>query len=208
MPVHRRVVQSASVDRLQALIAERLKPDADKTAIDRRIDDLFGETWCIMATDLCGFSRGVADFGIIHFLQTIYESSRILVPVVERNDGILLKIEGDSFLVIYRNVQKAIRSAIEMQRTVREYNAARESTEQVLLGVGLGYGKVLRIGDEDVFGVEVNSAYILGEDTARAYEILATQAVRDAAEEIDGITFEEIAKIPPGAGKAYRVRYQ
>lgn len=207
MPVHRRIVQSASVDRLQSLIAARLQPGADKREIDRRIEDLFGETWCIMATDLCGFSRGVADFGIIHFLQTIYESERILVPVVERNDGILLKIEGDSFLVIFRNVQKALRAAIEMQRTVREYNAGRESIEQVLLGVGLGYGTVLRIGDEDVFGIEVNSAYILGEDTAHAYEILVTKAVRDAATDVDGVTFEDIARIPPGANGAYRVVY-
>ncbi|HWW60529.1 MAG TPA: adenylate/guanylate cyclase domain-containing protein [Thermoanaerobaculia bacterium] len=205
MPVHRRIVQSASVDRLQSLIAARLERGADKNEIDRRIEDLFGETWCIMATDLCGFSRGVADFGIIHFLQTIYESERILVPVVERNDGILLKIEGDSFLVIFRNVQKALRAAIEMQRTVREYNTGRETIEQVLLGVGLGYGRVLRIGDEDVFGLEVNSAYLLGEDTARAYEILVTKAVRDAAEEVDGIAFEEIAKAPPGTGGAYRI---
>ncbi len=207
MPVHRRIVQSASVDRLQSLITARLQAGADKAEIDRRIEDLFGETWCIMATDLCGFSRGVADFGIIHFLQTIYESERILVPVVERNDGILLKIEGDSFLVIFRNVQKALRAAIEMQRTVREYNAGRDSIEQILLGVGLGYGTVLRIGDEDVFGIEVNSAYILGEDTARAYEILVTKAVRDAATGVDGISFEDIARVPPGAGGAYRVVY-
>jgi len=207
MPVHRRIVQSASVDRLQSLIAARLEPGADKSEIDRRIEDLFGETWCIMATDLCGFSRGVADFGIIHFLQTIYESERILVPVVERNDGILLKIEGDSFLVIFRNVQKALRAAIEMQRTVREYNEGRDSIEQVLLGVGLGYGTVLRIGDEDVFGIEVNSAYILGEDTARAYEILVTKSVRDAATDFEGISFEDLARVPPGAGGAYRVKY-
>ena len=30
--------------------------------------------WCVMATDLSGFSRGVAEYGIIHFLQTIFES--------------------------------------------------------------------------------------------------------------------------------------
>ncbi len=206
MSLRRGIIQSASEDRLHKIIAERLRKGADKAAIDARIWDLFGEEWCVMATDLSGFSRGVAEFGIIHFLQTIYESESILVPVVEDHDGILLKVEGDSFLVIFRNVQKAIRASIEMQRTVSEYNTTRIPAEHVLLGVGLGFGRVLRIGDADVFGNEVNSACILGESTAKAYEILVTKAVRDSAEEMSGVTFEEIGDVPPGAGKAYRLR--
>lgn len=158
-----------------------------------------------MATDLVGFSRGVARFGIIHFLQTIYESERILVPLVEAHDGILLKVEGDSFLVIFRNVQKAILAAIAMQRTLRDYNATQADEDQVLLGVGLGWGRVLRIGDADVFGAEVNAACMLGEDTARAYEILVTEAVRQKAGELESIAFAEIAECPPGAERAYRL---
>lgn len=208
MPFHGQIVHGASADRLQKLIAERLGEEADKEAIDQRIWDLFGEEWCIMATDLVGFSRGVAEFGIIHFLQTIYEAERILVPVVEAHDGILLKIEGDSFLVLFRNVQKAILAAIAMQRTLGDHNAARVPEEQVLLGVGLGWGRVLRIGDHDVFGVEVNSACILGEDTSRAYEILATNAVREKADDLEGVTFEEIGQVPAGAKKAFRVVYE
>ena len=73
----------ASEDRLEKLIEERLKPGADKERIDRRIWDLFGESWCVMFTDLSGFSRGVAKFGIIHFLQTIHESERLLIPLIE-----------------------------------------------------------------------------------------------------------------------------
>jgi adenylate cyclase len=207
MSYRRVIVHGASEDRLQNLIAERLGDDADKEAIDRRIWDLFGEEWCIMATDLSGFSRGVAEFGIVHFLQTIYESERILVPVVESHDGILLKVEGDSFFVIFRNPRKAILASVAMQRTVREYNRSRTPVDHVLLGVGLGFGRVLRIGDSDVFGEEVNSACILGESTARPYEVLLTKAVRDAAGELDGITFEEIAQVPPGAEKAYRATY-
>ena len=205
MPSRRSIIQSASEDRLQKLIEERLEDGADKAALDRRIWDLFGEEWCIMATDLSGFSRGVAEFGIIHFLQTIFESERILVPVVESHDGILLKVEGDSFLVIFRNPEKAIQASIEMQRTVRRYNETKAPEEHVLLGVGLGFGRVLRVGDADVFGVEVNSACILGESYARGYEILVTQAVRERAG--DELTFEEFPQVPPGAGKAWRLDY-
>ena len=207
MPIRRSVFITASEDRLEKLISARIEPGADKAAIDQRLWDLFGERWCIMATDLVGFSRGVAKFGIIHFLQTIYESEKLLVPIVERHDGIMLKAEGDSVFVIFRNVKKAIGASLEMQRTLRVYNKDRRQEEHVLLGVGLGFGMVLRIGDSDVFGAEVNAACKLGEDTARAYEILVTKAIRDEAADMAEISFEEISDVPPGAEKAFRIKY-
>jgi len=206
MPFRRSVLQGASEDRLQTLMTERLRPGADIAAVDRRIWDLFGEEWCVMATDLSGFSRGVAEYGIIHFLQTIFESERILVPVVEQNDGILLKVEGDSFFVIFRSVEKALRASIEMQRTVRQYNEDKPGIDHVLLGVGLGFGRVLRIGDADVFGLEVNAACILGETFAKGYEILVTKAVRDRAG--DAFAFEDFDQVPPGAESAHKVIYE
>jgi class 3 adenylate cyclase len=207
MPIRRSVFITASEDRLEKLISARIEPGADKAAIDQRLWDLFGERWCIMMTDLVGFSRGVAKFGIIHFLQTIYESEKLLVPIVERHDGIMLKAEGDSVFVIFRNVKKAIAASLEMQRTLRVYNVNRRQEEHVLLGVGLGFGMVLRIGDSDVFGAEVNAASKLGEDTAKAYEILVTNAVRDEAKDVPDISFDEIDDVPPGAEKAFRIKY-
>jgi adenylate cyclase len=206
--LHKKSIDSnASEVRLQNLIQERLKKGADKEKIDKRIWDLFGEQWCVMFTDLSGFSRHVAKFGIIHFLQTIHESERILIPVIEDHDGILLKVEGDSFLVIFRNVSKAIRCSINMQQTLKDYNSGKSDEEKVLLCIGLGYGPMLRIGDSDVFGNEVNSASKLGEDTAHAWEILVTEAVRQNCTEIADISFEGIEEVPPGAENAYKVIY-
>jgi class 3 adenylate cyclase len=207
MLFRRRVSHSASEDRLEKLIAERLEPASNRDAIDRRIWDLFGEEWCVMVTDLAGFSRRVAEFGIIHFLQTIHESERILVPVIEAHDGILLKVDGDSFLVIFRSIDKALRAGIEMQKTTHRYNQRKTPEEHVLLCLGLGSGRVLRIGDADVFGAEVNAASKLGEDTARAHEILVTKAVKEGAT-LPGLEFEEIDEVPPGAEQAFRVVYR
>lgn len=195
----------ASEDRLEKLIRERLKPGADKELVDRRIWDLFGEEWCVMFTDLSGFSRGVAKFGIIHFLQTIFESERLLIPVIEDHDGILLKAEGDSLLVIFRNAVKGISCTLKMQEVLIEYNRDKAPEEQILLCVGLGYGKMLRIGDQDVFGAEVNAASKLGEDTAGAWEILVTENVKNAAGDIAGIDFLKLDETPPGATGAYRI---
>lgn len=209
MPYLNRIAISASQERLEQLIEARLAPGADTRAIDERIWDLFGEQWAVMFTDLAGFSRGVAEFGIIHFLQVIHESQRILVPCIDRHDGILLKSDGDSLIVIFRTARGALACSLAMQRAARDYNRDRTPAEQVLLCVGLGYGPVLRIGDQDVFGAEVNAAAKLGEDTAKAHEILVTAAVRDAVAgaEPDGVTFEPIEVVPPGATKAFRTVY-
>ncbi|HYR28100.1 MAG TPA: adenylate/guanylate cyclase domain-containing protein [Thermoanaerobaculia bacterium] len=193
-------------ERLRELITERLSDGADKAAIDRRIWQEYGEEWCVMATDLAGFSRNVAEFGIIHFLQTIFESERLLIPIIESHGGKLLKIEGDSFFVIFREPMDAIRASFEMQHAVRAYNENQPPEEKVLLGVGLGFGSMLRVGEEDVFGNEVNSACILGETYAGPYEILVTDAVRERAGR-DAAEFEEFPYVPPGAGKAWRVIY-
>ena len=158
-----------------------------------------------MATDLSGFSRGVARFGIIHFLQTIHESERILMPVLERHGGRLLKVEGDSFLAIFADPRDAIAASIEMQRVTRAYNVHKSAEEHVLLGVGLGFGRVLRVAEGEVYGNEVNSACILGETYAHGYDILVTDAVRQRAG--DAFAFEEFPHVPPGAGAAWRVVY-
>lgn len=208
MSYARQVVLGASEDRIEKLIAERLKAGADKAAIDARIWDLFGETWAVMFTDLSGFSRGVASFGIVHFLQIIYESERLLVPCIDCHDGILLKTEGDSLLVIFRKAAKAVECALDMQRILAGYNAGRSEDEKVLLCVGLGYGEVLRIGDRDVYGSEVNAASKLGEDTAQAGDILVTDSLQRALESGGGYRFERLDTVPPGARAAYRLLYR
>ena len=83
-PIRYRPRTLKSEGRLERLIAERLLPGADQAVIDRRIWDLFGERWAMMFTDLSGFSRRVAEFGIIHFLQTIHESFQLHAPVIDR----------------------------------------------------------------------------------------------------------------------------
>lgn len=206
MSYKKTIITSASEDRLENLIKDRLQPSADKQAIDARIWDLFGEEWAVMFTDLSGFSRQVAQFGIIHFLQTIYESQRLLIPVIEDFDGILLKVEGDSFLVIFRNAKKALGAAIGMQKALEEYNKNRTPEESVLLCVGIGFGKILRIGDADVFGHEVNSASKLGEDTAKAREIIVTGSVKNVVT-MDEVQFEKLETPPAGVDSAYKVIY-
>lgn len=199
------VTRGAGETRLWKLIELRAAPNADTAAIDRRIWDLFGERWTVMFTDLSGFSRRVAEFGITHFLQVIHEHRRLLAPVIESHDGIVLSAHADSMLIMFRRPQTALDCAFAMQRECERINQRRRPEEQILLCVGIGYGDVLRVGDSEVWGAEVNAASKLGEDTARSGQVLVTGAVKDALEDASRLTFIDLGSAPPGASASYRV---
>ena len=199
------VAVSGSEARLWKLVAERTRDGADSESIDRKIWDLFGERWAVLFTDLAGFSRRVASFGITHFLQIIYEQKQLLLPVVEEYGGVLIKSEADSFLMIFRRPESALHCAVAMQQLCRQVNDRRKPEEQILLCVGIGYGDILRIGDADVWGAEVNAASKLGEDTAEAYEILVTERAREAIGGIKTASFEQLKSTAAGVGLAYRL---
>lgn len=207
LPTARTVATSASARRLQQLIEERSAPGSDRAAIDKRIWSLFGERWAVMFTDLSGFSRGVNEFGIIHFLQVIHESLKLFTARIDQHDGILLKVEADSLLVIFRQPADALDCAIAMQQACRAHNQDLPPEEHVLLCVGLGYGDMLRLGDVEVFGAEVNAASKLGEDTAKSWEILATGYFRDALPAERIAEWQRLDVLPPGSASAWKVAY-
>lgn len=188
---------------LWALIDRRCVEGA---GVDASIWARFGAERAVMYTDLAGFSRRVAEFGIIHFLQVIHEHRRLVVPIVEAHGGRVTKIEADSLLIQFDRVQDALTAAIAMQRACDAHNADRPPQRQVLLCIGLGFGRVLRIGDVDLYGVEVNATSKLGEDTARAHEILATEAFCRQLGPREGVAVEEIGVPVAGSEHNYRVR--
>jgi class 3 adenylate cyclase len=190
--------------RLWDLIAERAQPGANVADVDRRIWDLFGETWAVMFTDLSGFSRQVEEFGILHFLQVIHDHRTVLSPLIRDHEGILIKAEADSLIVIFRRAVSAVRCAAAMMRRLEDFNRSRQPETEVLLCVGIGYGDILRIGDSDVYGREVNAASKLGEDAAQSGEILLTSDAVSAAGEIEGIRFERIEARVGGSAENYR----
>jgi adenylate cyclase len=189
---------------LWSLIDERARPGADVDAIDAEIWATFGEHWTVMSTDLSGFSRHVSEFGIMHFLQVIHEFKRVVRPIIAAHEGILVKAEADSLLLLFKSPDQAVACAAAMQHACQEASSGRPAEQQILLCVGLGHGPVLRIGNSDVFGAEVNGACKLGEDTAGAHEILVTTAFRDAY--VGEADFEPIHHAIAGVAPAYRLR--
>ena len=133
-----------------------------------------------MFTDLVGFSRVVEAFGILHFLQLIQESESMFLPLIQRHGGVCIKQEGDSLLVVFDAPQQALAAAQAMVAATVEANPGRAPEDRIEVCIGLGYGTVLRIDGNEVWGAEVNAASKLGEDLAKGGEVLATNTFRDA----------------------------
>ena len=191
-----KVLIDLSNDRLESLLNERIRfrnNATKKNQIDQRIWDLFGEEWCILFTDLVGFSRSANKFGIIHFVQMIKESERIFTPIIEEYDGFVIKSEGDTLIVIFRSREKAVKCAIKLQKISKKYNIDLPSEEKIGLCCGLGWGKILRVPGlkVDVFGEEVNLSAKLGEDIAKGGEILITKNLADNFPVIKGVKLKE-----------------
>lgn len=132
---------------LAEFITERLTPGVDTEAIDKKIWGLFGETWAVFISDMSGFTRRTEEFGIIHFLAQIHEMQRISKPIILAHYGFILKTEADNLFVTFRHAEQAVRCAIEVHQALAQYNVDKGTDFQISLCIGIGYGKVLKLGD-------------------------------------------------------------
>ncbi len=141
----------------------------------------------------------------------IHQLDKIALPIVQKNAGFVLKRIADSYMIIFRDPPAALRTCVELQRALERHNVTVAEDQRLLVGCGIGYGPCLKLGDDDIYGVEVNHAAKLGEDTARGNEILLTPAAMEAAgAAVEGVTFEEVEGKHRKGGPAflyYRAQY-
>lgn len=137
---------------LWQLLDERASADAAPADIYRRIWEKFGDEGAIMFTDLSGFTRRSAELGITHFLQIIHQSQLLLRPVIDQHDGTVFEVVGDSMLLWFPTIQQALQCSVEMQEACHNFNADLEPAFQILLSVGIGYGRVIRVGNSRLAG--------------------------------------------------------
>ena len=161
---------------LKQLLAERNEYADRVPAIDALICETFERRVAILVLDMTGFSRTVAKHGIIHYLAMIQQMETAAVPAVEDNHGRVHKQEADNLLAVFDEPGDAVEAALDILRAFDAINSV-VSEERDLKGcIGIGYGDALVIGDDDLFGHEMNLASKLGEDIATASEILLTEA--------------------------------
>jgi class 3 adenylate cyclase len=176
---------------LNKLLQERNEYPDRAPEIDAEIRGTFGETHAVMVMDMSGFSRLTVKHGIIHFLAMIHRMNQIAMPTVDEHDGAVIKFEADNAFAIFPEVEQAVSACVDIIKRLEAANTMLPDELDMHGKFGIGYGEVLIVQDEDLYGAEVNLASKLGEDLASRNEILLTAA---AFEQIDASKrqYEEI----------------
>ena len=165
---------------LRRLLEARNREPERVVLIDAQIRAAFERTAAVLVLDMVGFSRISVRSGIIHYLAMIAEMDSAARPAVAHHGGVVLKQEADNLFALFDGPAEAFRAAVAIYDAFRALNARVPSEQQVEGCIGIGFGPMLLIDDADVFGCEVNLACKLGEDHARAGEILLTDAAHAA----------------------------
>lgn len=161
-----------AMSELWSMLDQRLDKPADSERIDAEIQKKFGHPLAVMVTDMSGFTDRTKVRGILAFLSTIRELQRLAHPVLDKNGVTLVKTDADDLFVVSATPGPLYKAAQELIAAVKKHDA--EGEDDIGLGIGLDLGNVLTMGSEDIFGSPVNVASKLGEDTAKAGEILVS----------------------------------
>jgi len=152
------------------------EPDPDRAeAIRLKIWDQYGVEGTVFISDMASFSSTSRKLGVCHFLKMIHRTRQIVAPVIEANNGILLKCDADNCYAYFDKPDDAIRASFEVNAALFGANEGFGIGEQIYLSVGIDYGRVLLVGGVEFFGDPVNTASKLGEDLAVREEVLVTR---------------------------------
>ena len=111
----------------------------------------------ILAADVVGFSRlvGVDEEGTIARLNVLRRE--VIDPSIAGHNGRIVKTTGDGVLVEFASVVDAVRSAVEIQRSVAARNADLPEAHRITFRVGVNLGDIV-VQDDDILGDGVNVA--------------------------------------------------
>lgn len=148
-----------------------------REAIAERLWREHGVEEAVFILDLSGFSRTADEHGIVHCLSLIQRVRIGLRPVIEASNGSIVKFEADNCFARFRDTHHAIEAAIRCHDKLDALNATEATAFQFKASIGIDFGWFLLVGGDDFFGVPVNIASKLGEDTAEPGQILVTDRV-------------------------------
>ena len=177
--------------RLEKLLKEYNEYPEKQTALDAQIHAEFCKLVSIMVLDSCGFSRTVRQHGIVNYLARLERLGRMVVPIIESHGGRVLRIEADNIFALFVNPEAATRCAMEVQQHIEIANEPLPAASEIYVAIGIGFGRVLLVGDDDAWGDEMNIACKLGEDLAERGEILLTAAAHEAIQDADWVKFSD-----------------
>lgn len=166
--------------RLDALLSRIIQEPEKRQEITLEIERDFTRTCAVMVLDMSGFSRTTQLHGIVEFLLMIHQMRLMAVPTIEGCGGNLVKAEADNLYCLFETVGEAVKASREIISRLSTVNVLLPADRRLYASIGIGFGEILVLDDEDLFGDEVNLCSKLGEDVAQGGQILLTEAAREA----------------------------
>lgn len=189
---------------LERLLSEMIEQPERRDEISRDIESIFAQDKAIFMLDMSGFSRTTQRRGIVCFLLMIHQMQLMARPAIENHQGLLIKAEADNLFCLFDTVTDAIAAARDIVGRLTTVNLILPEDRRLYASVGIGYGRILNVGDEDLFGDEVNLASKLGEDVAGRGAVLLTSQAHSQLQDAAIQTREEMLSIS-GLSLSYHV---
>jgi adenylate cyclase len=168
----------------------------ERERLDAGIWERYGTNGIVMITDMSGFSSTTRTFGICYFLGMIHRARQIVAPIVQANNGLLLKCEADNCYSFFDSADDALQACLDLNARLATVNDETQSEKKIYLSIGVDYGKLLLVGANDYFGDPVNTASKLGEDLAGQGETLVTnRALEQATNPLDVSSEQLVTRI-------------
>ena len=153
--------------------------DSDEATENERIRlkiwERFGTMGTTFISDMANFSSTSRTRGICQFLKMIHRAREAIRPIIADNQGLLLKCDADNCYAYFEHADHAVQASFDINAELFRLNGQRDLSERIFLSVGIDYGRLLLVGDEDFYGDPVNTASKLGEDLAGKSETLITE---------------------------------
>ena len=111
----------------------------------------------ILFTDMKGFTLRTSSQSRDQTLQMIKRHKEILLPVIQKRGGRLIKTIGDAFLVVFESPTEAVLAGMDLQETLRLHNSSVPSQEKIEIRAAVNSGEVM-LEEGDVYGEAVNIA--------------------------------------------------
>lgn len=130
----------------------------------------------IMLTDIKGFTSKTAAFSRAQTQELLTRHRELVMPVIEKFKGRLVKTIGDAFLVVFNSPTDAVICGVEIQAVLRAFNEGRPQAEKIEIRIAINSGEVSVHDDGDIYGDPVNITSRL-ESIAEAGEVFFTESV-------------------------------
>jgi class 3 adenylate cyclase len=130
----------------------------------------------IMLTDIKGFTSKTASFSRAQTQELLAKHRELVLPVIEKFHGRLVKTIGDAFLVAFDSPTDAVICGVQVQEVLKAHNADKPQQDKIEIRIAINAGEVAVHDDGDIYGDAVNITSRL-ESIAEPGAVFFTEAV-------------------------------